>query len=106
MNQYCITAYTKKELYDLIPNEWESRVIIAQDHYKKKQDTITKKYFWFKSHRHFVSYMESVKERWFYEVFEDQQANCMYFDIEWYFDCAGFKLLFCLLKSLEENTSE
>ena len=30
--QYYIRAYNQKNLYDLTPNEWKSRIIIAKDH--------------------------------------------------------------------------
>ncbi len=88
--QYYIRAYNQKNLYDLTPNEWKSRIIIAQDHFNTIKQTVTKKYFWFKTHKHFIKYLQGNKEKWFYEVFEDQQVTCMYFDLDWYLDCGAF----------------
>ena len=88
--QYYIRAYNQKNLYDLTPNEWKSRIIIAQDHFNTIKQTVTKRYFWFKTHECFIKYLQGSKEKWFYEVFEDQQVTCMYFDLDWYFDCGAF----------------
>ena len=73
--QYYIPAYNKKKLYDLTPSEWESRIIIAQDYFNKTEEKVTKRYYWFKTHEHFINHLKSSQEQWFYEVFEDEQST-------------------------------
>ena len=88
--QYYIRAYNQKNLYDLTPNEQKSRIIVAQDHFNTIKQSVTKRYFWFKTHEYFIKHLQGSKEKWFYEVFEVQQVTCMYFDLDWYFDCGAF----------------
>ncbi len=84
-----IQAFTKKELYEVIPKCWPDRLLIAKDKVGMKKNSKT--FYCFRTLPDFLKTLRDERsEKWYYELVEGNQPAMMYFDIEWYQTCDPF----------------
>jgi hypothetical protein len=102
----CLAAFTKNQLYQIEPKEWPKRIVIAKDYVTKDKKPGSKRYYWFENLDVFIHHLGNSKESWYYEIIDDSQATCMYFDIEWYHNCGTFKTAEHVIQTILEEYSE
>ena len=99
----CLVAFTKDQLYQLEPKNWPNKVPISKDRVTKEAGKKSKLFFWYPSLDNFIQNLCNSQEPWYYEIIDDLQPCCMYFDIEWYHNCAGFSSGEHVIQSLLES---
>ncbi|KAJ3015392.1 hypothetical protein HKX48_004612 [Thoreauomyces humboldtii] len=84
-----IQAFTKKQLYEIVPTCWPDRLLIAKDKVALKKNSKT--FYCFRTLPDFLKTLhDECSDKWYYELIEGEKPAEMYFDIEWYQTCEPF----------------
>ena len=83
IEELCIQAYTKKDLYKINPSAWSAAIEVARDKLNR-EGKVVKTYLWYRSLGEFIDGLVEMDPdtRWYYEVIPGDMRTPMYFDID------------------------